>query len=88
LTPVITWIERLLADGTFKHTGSRLLRWNVANAVVTRRGNACEISKATAVGAGKIDGLAALFDAGAACVSRADKDEPSCYEFHGLRTLG
>jgi phage terminase large subunit-like protein len=87
LTSVITWFERLLADGTFKHTGSRLLRWNVSNAVCTRRGNAVEISKASAVGAGKIDGLAALFDAGAACISRADKDEPSVYEFHGLRTV-
>ncbi len=84
LTPVISWFERLLADGTFRHHGSRLLRWNVANAVVTRRGNALEIGKATAVGAGKIDGLAALFDAGAACISRAQNDEPSVYEFRGL----
>jgi len=66
LTPAITWIERRIADGFLSHSGSSLLRWNVGNAVVERRGNAVSISKATVVGAGKIDGLAATLTAVAA----------------------
>lgn len=80
LTPAITWIERLLADGTLKHNGSRLLRWNVANSVVTRQGNAISINKSTVVGAAKIDGVAALLNATAACVSRLEQDQPSVYD--------
>jgi phage terminase large subunit-like protein len=87
LTPVITWIERRLADSALKHSGSRLMRWNVANSVVTRAGNAISISKATAVGSGKIDGVAALLNAAAACVSRADQDKPSVYESRGLLVI-
>lgn len=66
LTPAITWVERCLADGHLRHCGSTILRWNIGNAVVERRGNAVSISKATAIGAGKIDGLAATLTAVAA----------------------
>jgi len=86
-TPAIVWIERLLAGGMLRHAGSRLLRWNVANAVVERRGNAVSLTKATAVGSGKIDGVAALLNAAAACVSRADKDRPSVYDERAARGL-
>jgi phage terminase large subunit-like protein len=67
--------------------GIGLLRWNVANAVLTRAGNAPSISKATAVGSSKIDGVAALLNAAAACVSRADQDKPSIYESRGLLVI-
>ena len=43
-----------------------MLRWNVGNVVVERRGNAVSIGKATVVGAGKIDGVAATLTAVAA----------------------
>ena len=66
LTPAITWCERRLADGVLSHCGSTMLRWNVSNAVVERRGNAVSISKAVIVGPGKIDGLAATLTAVAA----------------------
>jgi len=79
-TPAILWVERLLASGTLKHHGSRLLRWNVANAVVTRQGNAMSITKETAVGSRKVDGVAALLDAVAACIARSEVDKPSVYE--------
>ena len=59
LTPAISWIERRLAEGKLKHHGSQLLRLNVANAVIAHVGNARSISKATTVGKGKIDGVAA-----------------------------
>lgn len=65
LTPAITFYERRLAAGTFRHCGSTMLSWNVGNAVVERRGNAKSISKATIVGSGKIDGLAAALTAAA-----------------------
>lgn len=65
LTPAITFFERRLAAGTLRHSGSAMLSWNVGNAVVERRGNAKSISKATIVGPGKIDGLAASLTAAA-----------------------
>ncbi len=77
LAPAIAWVERRLADGSIKHHGSSLLRMNVGNAVVTKMGNARSISKATAVGSGKIDGVAALLNASSACIARAAKPEPN-----------
>ena len=71
LTPAITWCERRLADGVLSHCGSTMLRWNVSNAVVERRGNAVSISKAVIVGPGKIDGLAATLTAIAAFLDAA-----------------
>jgi phage terminase large subunit-like protein len=68
LTPAISWLERRIADRELRHCGSKLLRWNVGNAVVTRQGNASSITKATAVGGGKIDGLAATLNAAAAMI--------------------
>ena len=56
LTPAITWIERTLADDNLRHSGTTVMRWNVGNVVVSRRGNGFEIGKATVVGSGKIDG--------------------------------
>jgi phage terminase large subunit-like protein len=84
LTPAISWIDRRLADHTLRHSGSRLLRWNVGNSVLTRKGNALSISKETAVGAGKIDGVAAMLNAAAACLAKAGVDVPSVYETRGL----
>jgi phage terminase large subunit-like protein len=69
LTPSLSWVERQLAEDALMHSGSSLLRWNMGNAVVTRVGNARSITKATAVGAGKIDGVAALLNAAAACLA-------------------
>lgn len=75
LTPAIAWIERRLADGKLKHSGNRLLRWNVGNAVITRAGNALSISKATAVGSGKIDGVAAMLNAVASYLANPDGNQ-------------
>ena len=74
LTPTLSWVERRLAEGTLQHSGSSLMQWNIGNAVVTRNGNAVSISKATVVGAGKIDGVAAMLNAVAGCLSRATID--------------
>lgn len=74
LTPALSWVERRLADGNFRHNGASIMRWNVGNAVVTRSGNAVTIGKATVVGAGKIDGVAALLNAVAAHLARASID--------------
>jgi phage terminase large subunit-like protein len=71
LTPAISWVERRLADKAFKHSGTALMRLNIGNATVTKQGNATSISKATAVGSGKIDGVAAMLNASAACLARA-----------------
>jgi phage terminase large subunit-like protein len=66
LTPSLSWVERQIAEAALTHSGSGLMRWNMGNAVVTRVGNARSVTKATAVGAGKIDGVAALLNAAAA----------------------
>lgn len=79
LTPAITFFERRLAAGTLRHSGSAMLSWNVGNAVVERRGNAKSISKATIVGPGKIDGLAASLTA--AAVLLQPREEKPRYQF-------
>jgi phage terminase large subunit-like protein len=79
LTPAISWIERRLADGALRHSGAALTRWNIGNAVVTRQGNATSISKATAVGAGKIYGVVSLLNAVAAYLVQAAKDAEMPY---------
>jgi phage terminase large subunit-like protein len=79
LTPAITWVERRLADGVLSHCGSTMLRWNVGNVVVERRGNAVSVSKATVVGAGKIDGVAALLTATAALL-----DAPAAPDIYAM----
>jgi phage terminase large subunit-like protein len=76
LTPCLSWVERRLADDLLRHDASPILRWNVGNAVVTRSGNAVSISKATVVGVGKIDGVAALLNAVAACLASPESDSP------------
>ena len=75
LTPAVTWIERRLADGVLSHSGSTLLRWNMGNVVVERRGNAMSISKATIVGPGKIDGIAAMLTGVAAFIDAVAKTD-------------
>jgi len=84
LTPTLSWVERRLADDQLRHDASPIMRWNIGNAVVTRNGNASSISKQTVVGAGKIDGVAALLNAVAALLARASVDVPSIYETQGL----
>jgi phage terminase large subunit-like protein len=84
LTPAIAQVPRLIAEGALKHSGSRLLRWNIGNSVVTRHGNSFHLSKATAVGAAKVDGAAALLNAVAVCLARAEEDQPLVYESRGI----
>jgi phage terminase large subunit-like protein len=62
LMGAIKTIERKLADGTFKHDGSRMLAWCVGNARVVPTPTAMRIARDEA-GLGKIDPLMAAFDA-------------------------
>jgi phage terminase large subunit-like protein len=86
LTPCLSWVERRLADDLLRHDASPIMRWNVGNAVVTRSGNAASVSKATAVGAGKIDGVAAMLNAVAA--NLANPEDISVYDTQDLKVLG
>jgi phage terminase large subunit-like protein len=81
LTPSLSWVERQLAENALTHSGSSLMRWNMGNAVVTRVGNARSVSKATAVGSGKIDGVAALLNAIAACLAAPAPTEYQLFIF-------
>ena len=62
LMGAIKTVERKLADGTFKHDGSRMLAWCVGNARVVPTPTAMRIARDEA-GLGKIDPLMAAFDA-------------------------
>ena len=55
-------IERKLVDGTFWHTGSRLMSWCVGNAMVRQTSTAILIER-SASGYGKIDPLMAALNA-------------------------
>ncbi len=58
----IKTVERKLADGSFKHGGSRLMAWCVGNAKVVPTPTAVRIAR-DETGLGKIDPLMAAFDA-------------------------
>jgi|ERR1700674_2738610 len=62
LTGAIKDSEVRLADGSFRHAVQPLMDWCVGNARVEVHGNAILITKQSS-GTGKIDPLAALFDA-------------------------
>lgn len=62
LVGAIKTTERKLAEGKFKHGGSRLMAWSVSNAKIEPRGNAVIITK-QASGTGKIDPLMATLNA-------------------------
>lgn len=62
LVGAINTCERKLAEGKFKHGGTRLMAWCVGNARIEPRGNARLITK-QASGTGKIDPLMATLNA-------------------------
>ncbi len=62
LMGAIKTVERKLADGTFLHSGSRMMAWCVGNAQVIYTPTAMRLAREQ-TGAGKIDPLAAVFDA-------------------------
>jgi phage terminase large subunit-like protein len=62
LMGAIKTVERKLADGSFKHDGSRMLAWCVGNARIVPTPTAMRVARDEA-GLGKIDPLMAAFDA-------------------------
>ena len=64
LMGAIKTVERKLADGSFRHSGSRLMAWCVGNAKVVPTPTAMRIAR-DETGFGKIDPLMALFNAAA-----------------------
>lgn len=82
LSKAIRDLERGLAEGTFFHAGTSLMNWCVGNARVEPRGNAIVITKQNA-GVGKIDPLAATFNA-AALMALNPEPRVKNYEIHFL----
>jgi phage terminase large subunit-like protein len=70
--------ERKLADGSFRHSGQRLMSWAVANARVEPKGNAIIITK-QASGSAKIDPLMAAFNAIALMSTNPWSTRPSIF---------
>lgn len=62
LMGAIKTVERKLADGSFKHGGSRLMAWCVGNLKVIPTPTAMRLARDES-GLGKIDPAAAMFDA-------------------------
>jgi phage terminase large subunit-like protein len=62
LMGAIKTVERKLADGSFRHGGSRMMAWCAGNARVVPTPTAMRIARDEA-GLGKIDPLMATFDA-------------------------
>ena len=79
-TVLALWTVHTYAFELFRHTaqlqhnGSAVMRWNIFNAVLTRRGAAVSISKSSVVGSDKIDGVAALLNAAAAHLAEQNDD--------------
>lgn len=68
-------VERKLVDGSFKHSGSRLMEWCAGNTKVRQTSTAMMIERA-ASGFGKIDPLMALFDSAALMALNPDVPGP------------
>lgn len=83
LMGAIKTVERKLADHTFIHGGQRMMDWSVGNAKVIYTPTAMRLAR-DETGAGKIDPLAALFDAAELMMSNPEpKDDRRQLLFFG-----
>jgi len=84
LSGAIKTLERRVAEGTIKHSGSPLMNWCVGNAKVEPKGNAILITKQVS-GTGKIDPLMATLMATALmALNPKARQRRSVYETRGV----
>lgn len=62
LMGAIKTVERKIIDGSFKHSGGRMMAWCAGNAIIQQTGTGIRVAR-DASGYGKIDPLVAMFDA-------------------------
>lgn len=86
LSPAIFGVERKLKDGTFKHSGSRMMAWCVGNARLEQRPTMVLIDKKSP--SAKIDPLMALFNAAMLMALNPEAKKASPYERRGVRMVG
>jgi phage terminase large subunit-like protein len=82
LMGAIKTIERRLADGSFRHSGSRMMSWMVGNLKVVPTPTAMRLARDES-GYGKIDAMAAAFNAAALMCGNPDS-LVSPYETRGI----
>lgn len=86
LMNAIKTAERKLANGTLRHSGSKLMDWCVGNLKIEPTATAIRATKQNA-GDAKIDPVMALFDAVTVMVRNPEAQGPSVYESRGLLTV-
>jgi phage terminase large subunit-like protein len=85
LMGAIKTVERTVADGSFRHTGSRMMAWCIGNLVVLPTPTAIRLARDES-GRGKIDPAAAMFYA-AALMAQNPPSRRSIYETRGLLVI-
>lgn len=75
-------VERKLVDGTFRHSGGRMMAWCVGNLKIVPTPTAMRLARDES-GLGKIDPAAAMFDA-AQLMARNPESKRSVYETRGI----
>jgi phage terminase large subunit-like protein len=85
LMGAIKTIERKLADGSFRHGGSRLMSWCVGNLMIVPTPTAMRLARDES-GFGKVDAAMAMFNA-AALMATNPESQVSVYETRGILVL-
>ena len=83
LSPAVWGMERMLKQGTFRHTGSRMMNWVIGNVKPEQKGSAMRVTKEVA-GKAKIDPFIAACNAFMLMALDPEAATPAAFEYTGL----
>lgn len=83
LSPAVWGMERMLKQGTFRHTGSRMMNWVIGNVKPEQKGSAMRVTKEVA-GKAKIDPFIAACNAFMLMALDPEAAAPAAFEYTGL----